>query len=730
MKVIKWILIILLLLILLLVGGAIAVATFIDPNDYKLQISEQVKKATGRDLDIAGDISWSFFPWLGLNLGKTTFSNAPGFGDEPFAAIDEVDIHVAIPPLLKKQVEAKKIRVVGASLNLEKNKAGKTNWEDLSKPAESTPTEEPQTQGSGSTPDIEINIAGVELTRAKLRYQDAQAGSTIIVNPLNLKTGRIALGKPIPLSADLALDQDGNQIEAKLSATVTADPKVGTYRIDQLKLTNNIKADGLPADGLKTEASLNLDANTTAQTLAVKDLVIKALGIELAGDIHVTQLKNAPGYQGQFSTNTFSPRSIFTEMEIAAPATQDESVLSKAALKFRVSGNTKKASLTDLKATLDDSTLTGHFTIADIAAMALRFDLTLDQINIDRYLPPVGEAPQTEEQAAVAADEIILPVDVLRSLNIGGTARVNELIASKLKFENASVTLKAKGGKLDIAPLKADLYQGAANIFAGLDVTSDMPRYSTKIDLAGVRSEDILETLFGDRYISGVANFKGNLATSGSRVSTMKSSLNGNMNANFKDGTIKGSKLSRKINEARNVLRKFQGKTELSEEINEETKFSYMGFSALIKNGVLTNEDLKIESPVFVANGKGRVDLPGSFVDYTLGLALPGETEKAYKFLPLRIKGSFDDLAFKLEADQMLKLRLKEEKEKAKQKLEAEKAKLKARADAEKAKAEAELKAKADAEKAKLQEKLDAEKDKLKENLENQLQEGLKGLFK
>ena len=120
MKILKWILLVLLILIFLVIAGVgIAVAT-LDPNDYKEQITEQVKKTTGRELTLEGDISWSLFPWLGLNLGKTSLANAEGFGDQPFAELEEIDIHVAIMPLIKKQVQAKKVLISGVSVNLQK----------------------------------------------------------------------------------------------------------------------------------------------------------------------------------------------------------------------------------------------------------------------------------------------------------------------------------------------------------------------------------------------------------------------------------------------------------------------------------------------------------------------------------------------------------------------------------------------------------------------------------
>ncbi len=66
MKVVKWILGIFAVLFL---GLVLYLTLLFDPNDFKPQIVDAVKKQTGRELVISQDLNWTFFPTLGIELG-------------------------------------------------------------------------------------------------------------------------------------------------------------------------------------------------------------------------------------------------------------------------------------------------------------------------------------------------------------------------------------------------------------------------------------------------------------------------------------------------------------------------------------------------------------------------------------------------------------------------------------------------------------------------------------
>jgi AsmA protein len=790
MKILKWAFLIILILVFLVIAGVgIAVAT-LDPNDYKEQITAQVKKATGRELTLAGDISWSVFPWLGLNLGKTSLANAKGFGDQPFAELDEIDIHVALMPLIKKQIQAQKILISGVNVNLQKNADGTDNWSDLAgegEQKEDTPKRE--TSDDTATPDIDIQINGFEIVNARLSYNDKQAGTNVRIDPLNLKTGKIALDSPVPLEADLTLFQDKMSIDAHLSGTLHASLENGEYQFADLIIQQTVKGKGIPGGSLSGTEKANIQANTNTQKLTIDSLSLDTLGmlitghvsaeqfidgpqftinlksnkfnpldiaeqldikledahkdalagmsfhlkangdtqtqlmaiksfalespdLQLSSQMNVKQFIDKPQFTGEIKTNTFNPKALMTQLGIEAPATTDDKALTRASIEIGISGNLNSIHLKPFKATMDDSTLSGTVSIIDVAKQALRFNLTLDELNADHYLPPTSATTEpTKTTPGVpttqTSDVIALPTEMMRSLNVDGIARINQFTVNKLSFQDASLTVKANKGLLALAPLSAKAYRGTAKIDASLDVRKNTPRYKTQVNLSGVRSGEILEVLFGDRLVSGAANFKTNISTTGNSISALEKNLNGNFATKFTDGTIKGSKLSQKINEFRNFLRKLKGKPPLTDKVDKDTKFSLLAATGNIKNGIVTNNDLRLEAPVFLATGEGTVDLPKKTINYTLSLADEGKTDKKY-FVPLQVKGPFNDLGFKLKLDSVAKLHAKEA-------LDAEKAK---------------LQKKVDAEKAKLKEKAKQEENKLKQKLEDKLKGQLKGLFK
>src|SRR5690554_5413384 len=92
-------------LVVIVIAGLMALPFVVDPNDYKDEISSQVEKATGRTLTLQGDIGLSVFPWIALELGPLSLSNAPGFKSDAFAQVEAAEIRIKLMPLLKKQLE-------------------------------------------------------------------------------------------------------------------------------------------------------------------------------------------------------------------------------------------------------------------------------------------------------------------------------------------------------------------------------------------------------------------------------------------------------------------------------------------------------------------------------------------------------------------------------------------------------------------------------------------------
>ena len=124
-------------IVALAIVAAISFALLFDPNDYRDNISAGVKEATGRDLVIEGELQLELFPWLAVQIGKSSLGNAEGFGDDPFASFDSARLSVRLMPLLlRREIVVGAAEIEALNLNLAVNRRGVSNWQDLAEQGE------------------------------------------------------------------------------------------------------------------------------------------------------------------------------------------------------------------------------------------------------------------------------------------------------------------------------------------------------------------------------------------------------------------------------------------------------------------------------------------------------------------------------------------------------------------------------------------------------------------
>ena len=176
--------------VVLVVIAAVVVPLVFDPNDYKEEIAEAVKKHTGRDLQISGKIALTMFPWLGVDLGRVVLGNATGFDGDHFASTERVQVRVKVAPLLQGETEMDTIIVEGLTLNLQRNADGRTNVDDL---LESSGDE---AEESSATPAVALAIGGIKLSESTISWTDALTESHSQIENLAMDTGPRVTGKP------------------------------------------------------------------------------------------------------------------------------------------------------------------------------------------------------------------------------------------------------------------------------------------------------------------------------------------------------------------------------------------------------------------------------------------------------------------------------------------------------------------------------------------------------
>lgn len=673
MKFLKWLLGTVVVLTLILGLGVVALVYLVDWNDFKDTIQNQVKKQTGRDLVIAGDLSPSVFPWAGISIGEIQLANAQGYGDTPFASIDSADVKVKLLPLIKREINVRTVQLKGLQLDLQRAADGTTNWDDLLKSTTTTTTVDQAGSDAQVTKEVEgssatiaaLSVGGIEVQDAMVSWKDAASGMDATLSDFNLKTDAIELEKPFDLNVDFSVASKSMDLAADIKGggELLIDLNDQVYSVKGFTLDTDASGGALPGGQLSARLRADITAKLSDYAVSVSSLSLAALGIQLDGSLEIASLDKEPAITGRFTSNEFSPRELLGNLGVDAPATADPAVLGKASLQLALTASPSSAALDDLTIRLDDTIFSGRASVPSLAGVIppVRFDFAVDAIDLDRYLPPASDAAVTDVRSDAPAGEasdatdtpIELPSEMLRQLDIDGSFTVGQVTVSRLTTSDIVVPFKAAGGRLTLQDIQASLYGGRFDGTAGLDVTSDTPLYSVKLALTDINAEPLLgDLLQKDSFLSGMGRVAADITMSGNSVNALEAALDGTFDTAFADGSINGINLGYQIRRARAAL---TGSTLPAEEAGTvKTDFSSLAVSGTFTDGVMQSDDLDLRSPLLRVGGTGKVDLPGESVDYTLTTLITGtaqgqggaelESLKGVKF-EIPIRGSFQELA-------------------------------------------------------------------------------------
>ena len=632
--------------VVVIVGGLFAfVAMTFEPNDYKQEIVDAVKEQTGRDLKIDGDITLTFYPWLGVTTGAVELSNAAGFSPDVFASTERIAVRVKLMPLLSKSLEMDTVEVHGLVLNLAKDENGNTNWDDL--------THEAQPTEAGEGPGISaFAIGGLDIRDANISWNDAQIGQLLSMSNLNAKTGSLTSGKPVDLSVEFDLAGEPGNLGGHfaLSGELNMDPDNGQFDAKGLKFEANL-TDELFLPGGKASFAFVADvsANMSKKTASVTNLTVSLLGLEASGNVTVSDYESNPQLSGDLSVKQFDPKSMLKQIVGVEIETGDPKAITAVAVDMTFSGSMQELALKPLKVVLDDSTLQSDLTLGS----AIRFDLTLDEIDVDRYLPPATEGESAAADAGGGGADI--PVDTLRGLDVDGQIKVGKLKIKNLSASNISVTLKAKDGVVNVSPITASLYDGTYSGNIGINAAGSQPKLTVDEKLSGIQAGPLLKDLQGEERLTGTGNIEAKMTAVGANADAMKKTLNGTAAFVFADGALNGINIAETI---RNAKAKILGGSQSSSDSPEKTDFSELSGSFVVKNGFVTNEDLSAKSPLLRIDGKGNADLSKESIDYRATATVVATTEGQGGDdlsdlvgipIPIKIGGTFSEPSYGLD---------------------------------------------------------------------------------
>ncbi|MGD8469900.1 MAG: AsmA family protein [Desulfobacteraceae bacterium] len=607
-KAIKWGLIICASLVVLVIAVLLIAPAFIDIRDYKPQLEQKVTEATGRPFSVGDDLSLSLFPWAGISFSDLQLGNPPGFSEKEIVTVKSFEVRVKLLPLISKDIQVKRFILNEPHITLVKNKNGQVNWAQPDTASKNTAGE--KTAQASKSPAAEAGLPIKDLTVAEFSIEngsitwiDHTVDTRKEITAVNLKLKDVSLERPVTLSFSALLD---NQ---PLSIDGTVGPVGKDFKQAAIPLDLDIKA--------------------------LKELILKLHG-------NVKNPASKPGIDMAVEIKAFSPRKLMAALNQAFPvATSDPDALGRVALKANLKGDQNKLTVSDGIFNLDESTLRFSLKASDFSRPNLAFDLNLDQINLDRYLPPKSEqqpAPSKKTDPKKATD-----YEPLRKLILDGRIKIGQLVASKAKIKDLLVQIKAKNGIFNIDPLRLAMYQGNVDGKGSLNVQTNTPRSSLSLNAENIQAGPLLRDVLEKDILEGVTTAQLKLAVTGDDAAMIKQSLDGTGQLRFNDGAIIGIDLAGMV---RNVKSAFG--LEQKPDQRPRTDFAELNAPFSITQGLVHTPQTSLKSPLLRVTAAGDANLVKETLNFRVEPKVvgtikgQGDTEQRSGIMvPVLVSGTF-----------------------------------------------------------------------------------------
>ncbi len=588
--------------------------------------ADRLGEALGREVTLSGEVRPTLWPHLGVRAEGLRVGNPDWAGDAPLIAAEALSVRVPWAAVLAGDVQIDEVTLVAPEITLVRAADGRVSWAF----SEAAPAD-----GAGETTAGQarpVTITAAEISSGALTWRDDVAGQSLRITDLD---------------ARLALPSDGS---ARIAAEASVNGTALSLEAEATRFTALL-------DGGLSEVDVALDWS--------------------GGDVGFAgRVGLAPALDGEIAIEATDLDPLLAILGAAMPDLPQGFGRDRLALSGRVTLTEEgSAHLRDGQVTLDDT------------ALAVALDMTpgperpmiRGAVSGARLVLPgdggAGQGSATGTGSAPVAGWSRDPIDVsgLFAVDAEIAMAVERLEGSGLAVGPVDLRATLTNGRLvfDISEIAAYggtlMGQFVVNGRGGLSVGGDLL-------LAGVQLQPLLSDLADYDRLQGAGSASLQFLGVGNDMATIMSGLEGQGDLSFGAGAIEGLDLAGMI---RTLDPSYRGE-------GARTVYDQIAGNFTIADGVLSNDDLRLDAPWGEVTGEGTVNLGQQTLNYRL---IPGfvEGEAGARIrVPILVSGPWASPSIRPDLEYLAEQELAAERER----LEAE-ARARLEAEAERLEAEA-----------------------------------------
>lgn len=564
------------------------------------EADRRIEAATGRTLAINGRVDLTFWPALGFSAEQASLSNPEGFDTHtPFLAADRIVFAVAVLPLLRGDIQVKRLILEGAAFNLTsrgERGAETNNW--------TFPTDESEQENTLQ----DLRLDEVRLTDSTISFQGAADAEPMQLSDMDASLALESLDLPAALEA--AFDYRGQRLN--VSSNITTPRAV--LEKGQTPLTAEI-----------TSAPLNTTFNGT----------FNAADGALAGQLeaHGESLRGLMAWIG----SPMAEGGGFGAYRLAASVAHagEETQLNEAVIG------------------VDDIEARGRLSLINQDNGRLRVNgaLNAPSVDLNTYLPPPAQAGAESGEAGVQVDTAWSndPLDLsgLRALDADLALEFGALKFQQMSFANVAMALRIANGAADARLSRIALYGGTGTARLIADGAGATPRIAVELTTENIQAEPLLRDAIGFDKIAGRGRLTASLVGAGASQAAIMRSLRGTAAFNFNDGQWKGVNLAAVARTIQAVMTGTQAAG------GGATDFAELSSTFQISNGVAATDNMRLLNPFVRLEGQGLIDIGQQSIDMRIApravrsaQGQGGDAAIAGLGIPFRVRGPWSRVSF------------------------------------------------------------------------------------
>ncbi|WP_042012230.1 AsmA family protein [Aeromonas fluvialis] len=684
---------IVLILLGLAVAALLAIVTLIsliDPNQFKPQLAELVRKSTGRELVMAGEMDWRFWPSLGLSLEQVALRNPDGFAEPDLVRFEQGEASVALLPLLSHRLEIGKVTLSGAHLFIQTKADGSSNLSGLIKDATadaSEPVVPPTPAPTADSKPWQISLQGVALSQASALVQDDRSRTSLRLDRLDLDMGQLATDQWVPVTLAAKGSADKLAFDIKGQAQIKLAQEVMASELKDLSLSGSLSDPSLRLDSFSIKGDRLALGEWSNLTLALKGAKVEGQQASLAGSL-----------EGSLKGRLDKEMKLAELSDMVLTAALEGDALPRPEMKLKLAGfarvelDKQLITLSKLVMSADEVLLSGDGSVQLGAVPALTFDLKGETLDLDKWLAkstpatiaqakeekPATIAQAKEEKPAVGASntaasgnqaatgkrEAFATVEpdlgALREGGLDGRLQLGSLRLKGLDLGSVDLQVALTKGLLTLKQFKANVAGGLVTAKGELDARQQPATYKLHKQVAGVNIRPLLQTLAQSDLLEGKGDLDVQVQGRGLSALALRNGMQGKVTVKLSDGALHGINLAEMIRKARATL---TGKGVDQVKEVRKTDFSALTASFQIADGIARSKDIQLFAPALRVHGQGQTALVPetldllfltSIVESSKGQGGKDVDELKEITIPVRIGGHWQAPSYQLDVKALL----------------------------------------------------------------------------